>query len=63
MLLLEVQLVQLAFHKEQVCTCEQLGVSTFSVEKLVELAPLVAGPPEVSMQGPPIRVIAGFLPP
>jgi len=39
------------------------GVSTLSVEKLGELVPFVTGPPEVSMQGPPIRVSASFLPP
>jgi len=38
------------------------GASTFSMEKLGKLVPLAAGPPEVSMQGPPIRVIVSFLP-
>jgi len=33
------------------------------MEKLGKLVPFVAGPPEVSIQPPPVRVSASFLPP
>jgi len=33
------------------------------MEKLGKLVPFVAGPPEVGIQGPPIRVSTSFLPP
>jgi len=54
---------QHSLHQRLVKHAKDPGVSTFSVEKLGQRVPLAAGPPEVGMQGPPIRVIVSFLPP
>jgi len=54
---------QHSLHHSLVKHAKDTGVSTFSSEKLGKLVPFVTGPPEVSVQGPQIRVSTSFLPP
>jgi len=54
---------QNSLHHSLVKHAKDPGVSTFSSEKLGKLVPFVVGPPEVGMQGPPIRVSMRFRPP
>jgi len=54
---------QHSLHHSLVKHAKDPGMSSFPMEKLGKLVPFVAGPPEVSIQGPPIRVSTSFLPP
>jgi len=54
---------QHSLHHSLVKHAKDPGVSTFSSEKLGKLVPFVAGPPEVGIQDPQIRVSTRFRPP